>query len=540
MRRSLFWFTLAIFAVLFGRAALCDTLSIYPGTGEGDPFGGPITFMTDANGDFEGEYINTTGRPILDLHFMLNPGDRFLGPMSSLFSESTGNDAGTELNLYAGTSPGIAVNQVFTVTTGGIALDNTSIRMTPTFTGRQPMPEPSSLALLAAGLFALHVRRRSRRGAQSGLRAIRNSMFAFMALSAAVSPLALAQVPVVPASDNPVGVPIKPATMKMPLVQGFQIYNPKTKKYVSLFARINDLAAIMKGAMPPETKAEASQRKAQAVADAMNKAIASAILAGKLPAGTPMITVGTAPAMVGATNLLGQPINAKGQPIPPFPGPQKMVPNAIAGYGVLQFPAGTLFATSPSNRDPTGEPRTGAATGMPAGNRGTPASGGMYGPRGSLDGPATGDDGTGTKTPSVVAFGIYEPQALDTGCPAFSSDPGDLAALALPAARSCTGNFIVSVNPTAGENDEQVLSTLAAEFNTDFSADGLSATFNLGSDTLLLDQPIYGPVSLFVENTDSGLDFEPILGSIPEPSSALLLAAALAGLGVLRRNGAPA
>ena len=167
MRRLSFWFILAAFAALFGRAALCDTLLVYPGTGEGDPFDGPVTFMTDDMGEFAGEYINTTGKPILDLHFALDPGDPLLGPMSSLFSDSSGNKAGTKLNLYAGTSPGIAVNQVFTVMARGGSLDNTSITMTPTFTGKK-MPEPSSLALLGAGLLALYAGRRSRRGGARG------------------------------------------------------------------------------------------------------------------------------------------------------------------------------------------------------------------------------------------------------------------------------------------------------------------------------------------------------------------------------------
>lgn len=145
MHRPSLWFTLAIFAVLFGRAALCDTLLVFPGTGEGDPFDGPVTFTTDDSGVFNGEFINTTGKRILDLHFALDPGDPLLGPMSSLFSLSSGNDDGTELNLFAGTSPGITENQVFTVETRGGVLDDTTITMTPTptFTGKPAgMPEP--------------------------------------------------------------------------------------------------------------------------------------------------------------------------------------------------------------------------------------------------------------------------------------------------------------------------------------------------------------------------------------------------------------
>ena len=272
-----------------------------------------------------------------------------------------------------------------------------------------------------------------------------------------------------------------------------------------------------------DTPAQASQRKAKEWVDAINKAIAGAILAGKLPAGTPMATIATQPAMVGAVDLFGRPLNAFGQPTPPFPGPQAMVPNRLAGFAIVTIPGMTAIGTvAQGYRNRTLEP--GGGNFMQGGGGG--GSRGSMGGGGAMSGDATGDDASGTG-PSSVSFGLYDPQGLDANC---NSSP-DLTSLPL-----CPGDFIATVNPTAGENDGQVLSALANAFNHDFGTLGLSASYDPLTDLLSLDQPLNFPNMLLVDNSDPGLELDPVQVAIPEPASILLLGAGLIGLGVLLRR----
>jgi hypothetical protein len=148
-RNSFPWLGLALIAGMLGSPAFGDTIQVISGTGEGDPFAGAITFQVDKTTDeFTGEYINTTGETILDLHFQINPAGP-VGLMTPFFS--TINTNGGDIDAYAGTDPGIAENQVFQIIfTGSYA---PSITVTPSFIGvPEPAPEPSPIVL---GGFAL-------------------------------------------------------------------------------------------------------------------------------------------------------------------------------------------------------------------------------------------------------------------------------------------------------------------------------------------------------------------------------------------------
>lgn len=66
-------------------------------------------------------------------------------------------------------------------------------------------------------------------------------------------------------------------------------------------------------------------------------------------------------------------------------------------------------------------------------------------------------------------------------------------------------SYLASVFPTVGEDDEQVLMQLTGVFNTDFNADGFSATFNPLTDTLQLNQTLSSNFLVYSQDDDTGL-----------------------------------
>jgi hypothetical protein len=280
---------------------------------------------------------------------------------------------------------------------------------------------------------------------------------------------------------------------------------------------VTNLAAQMLG----ETKQAAAMRKAMAEVAAINVAINAAITAGTLPMGTPLATIsGVQPNTLVLRDSNGKVIRdlVTGLPI--------VRPNNLAGLPIVTVTgvtrkgdpkgfmpgAGELLASNP-----TGE-IDGSKLVFPApGGGGTGAKGGMVS-LGTSPGVAVGGG-------SSVSFGLFDDQGQDATC-----------APSLPPTSPCPGDFIATVFPTVGETAAQVLADLAMLFDNLFSSDGFTATFDPVADSLSLDQQLTPFVSLFTQNTDSGLELDPFLAPVPEPPTFLMLGMGLAGLGMALRH----
>jgi hypothetical protein len=339
---------------------------------------------------------------------------------------------------------------------------------------------------------------------------------------------ALAQVAIVPAASYTQGVPVNKTNK--PLVQAFSVYNATTKKYVTLTASvvIPPIMPAMKGPppVPAETPAEASQRKAMALVDALNMQITNAINLGTLPAGTPMFSITTQPATLPAFNAFGQPVDARGIPIAISGNPQAQIPNRLAGFAIVQLPAGNTYVAKGSS-DPTGEPKT---AGGPGGGVGPippppPPRMGSMGGGGASMGDAEGGD--------PISFGFFDTEGLNANC--MPSVPNDLASLPLLSSLGCPGDYIATIDTTPGEDDENALSALAEAFDADFESQGFTASYNPATDLLTLDQPLLGYSEVYAGDLDPGLNFY-AQAPIPEPSSVLFLGAGLIGLRILRQR----
>ena len=84
-------------------------------------------------------------------------------------------------------------------------------------------------------------------------------------------------------------------------------------------------------------------------------------------------------------------------------------------------------------------------------------------------------------------------------------------------------NYLVSMNPTLGMNDAQVLGQLATDFTSEFSGYGYTASYDSSTDTLSIDQELSDSQMLWDANSDPGLDLSTTLIDVPEPASLALL-----------------
>lgn len=169
----------------------------------------------------------------------------------------------------------------------------------------------------------------------------------------------------------------------------------------------------------------------------------------------------------------------------------------------------------------TGEIGNGKAPFIPAGGGGS--SGGMaqatFGGLGATTGLSTGLDASADCSslgldasgdcPSVVGFGFIDET---------SSTPVD---------------YIAAFDPAAGLNDAQILSDLVALFNADYSADGYTASYDLTTDTLSIDQLLPLVDVTWSADSDTGLFLDDSMNTVPEAGSLLFFGTGLLGLVLL-------
>jgi hypothetical protein len=182
----------------------------------------------------------------------------------------------------------------------------------------------------------------------------------------------------------------------------------------------------------------------------------------------------------------------------------------VPGLSWIQIAGVTKSVTvgSQAQPDPTKE-AGGGGNWQRGGGQPTPMSTPSMGGSGSSSGLSTGLDPSGNQ--SVVGFGFWDPTVTDPTL------------------------YIAALFPMTGETDGKVLGDLATLFDTDFSSDGFTASYNAATDTLSLNEPIPGTDLMWFADSDTGLNLIGDNVATPLPGSLVLFGSGLLGLGFIRR-----
>lgn len=259
-----------------------------------------------------------------------------------------------------------------------------------------------------------------------------------------------------------------------------------------------------------ETPAQASQRKAKAVVDAIKDAVKAGTLPNTASASLTTRQIQVPDGTFRNTIIFGRVVQV----------PNLIFitdPNAWGTYRIdgvvaaVQLVKNKKGIVDPSKQGVGGLNFTPGAPNNPSQD---------YKPSMSGSGlSATGVDPTGSQ--SIVTFGFFDASHL-TQCT--STDIS-----------GCPPVFIDGIAPLTGESDSQVLSDLAAVFNRDFVSSGFTLNFDPASDTLSLAGSLPWNFTFQFGSSDTGLNLSADLVPTPEPSTLGLLATGLTALGVVCR-----
>jgi len=278
--------------------------------------------------------------------------------------------------------------------------------------------------------------------------------------------------------------------------------------------------------LPNPTAAQAamaSATKAQAIVAAINKAMVAidpvTINGTKYNTITASVDANTQKGMYNTGQVMFQRINGVVTTVPVLAAFDQTT------YTVNGVRQSILFPGGPSAKLGSAIIQTGVNTTGEGGNgkfgfnKASPGGGGgsnnksMY--QGSLNGSgagtglSTGVDYSGTGNQSVVGFGFINYA---------SSTPVD---------------YIAAFDPTKGMTDYQVMTTLKDEFDEDFASDGYTASYDLTTDVLSINQLLSSTDMVWSADTDTGLFLDSSTNTVPEPSSLGSLAIGAVGLGLV-------
>jgi hypothetical protein len=116
---------------------------------------------------------------------------------------------------------------------------------------------------------------------------------------------------------------------------------------------------------------------------------------------------------------------------------------------------------------------------------------------------------------ALQANGIHANSGASTGLNAFSNQ-SIVSFGFIDETWAMPTDYIAAFAPLPGLNDSDVLSDLASLFNDHYAARGYTASYDLASDCLTIDQP--APIDLiWSANSDTGLDLVVTTNTVASP-----------------------